>query len=190
LELANTQYYGWAFKNRATLLPTHSQIEIAEQIASEARNRLLGRMELLFVMPDYYSDRPKPCMNGWGRRHITVNPAGKVLPCPTAGEIKELIFDNVRSNSLEWIWKESPAFKRFRGTNWMPEPCRSCEFREIDFGGCRCQAALLAGDPAVTDPACALSPYRARLRHFVEAIQAASNPGLDWTFRENPEQKS
>jgi len=190
LELANTQYYGWAFKNRAMLLPTRFQIEIAAQLAREASKRLFGRMEILFVVPDYYSSRPKPCMNGWGRRHLTVNPIGKVLPCPTAGEIKQLRFDNVRSRPLMWIWSESEAFNRFRGTGWMPEPCRSCEFREIDFGGCRCQAALLTGDATVTDPACELSPFRHEMTGFVESTQGNAprdfSAGLEQLiFRQN-----
>jgi len=193
LELANTQYYGWAWKNRAFLLPSRCQIEAAVEVSAAAKKRLFGKMEILFVTPDYYSDRPKPCMNGWGRQHLTVNPAGDVLPCPTAGEIKGLRFDNVRRQSLSWIWSESEAFNRFRGMDWMPEPCRSCEFREIDFGGCRCQAALIAGDPSVTDPACELSPYRQKLTEFVAAAQAASeqkNGGTesilkDASFRQN-----
>ena len=194
LELANAQYYGWAFKNRAALLPTRPQIERATQIARAAKERLFGHMEILFVVPDYYSDRPKPCMNGWGSRHLTVNPAGDVLPCPTAGEIKGMRFDNIHERSLAWIWRESKSFNRFRGTEWMPEPCRSCEFHEVDFGGCRCQAALLTGDPAVTDPACSLSPYREKLTRFVESVQKtapanAETFGADKSavsFRQNP----
>jgi pyrroloquinoline quinone biosynthesis protein E len=146
-------------------------------------------MEILFVVPDYYSDRPKACMNGWGRRHLTVDPVGRVLPCPTASEIKKLQFENVRTRSLDWIWAESESFNRFRGLEWMPEPCRSCEFREIDFGGCRCQAALLTGDAAVTDPVCSLSPHRQMLSSFVEAIgqsQSNSRTRFDqFVFREN-----
>jgi pyrroloquinoline quinone biosynthesis protein E len=171
LELANTQYYGWAFKNRAALLPSRSQVERAAEIATAAKKRLLGKMEVLFVVPDYYSDRPKPCMHGWGQKHLTVNPIGEVLPCPTAHEIKSLRFDNVREKSLAWIWKESEAFNRFRGTEWMPDPCRSCEFREMDFGGCRCQAALITGDATVTDPACQFSPQRETLIEFVKSSQ-------------------
>ncbi len=187
LELANTQYYGWAFKNRAQLLPTRAQIEQAIPIASAAKMRLLGKMELLFVVPDYYSDRPKPCMNGWGQKYLTINPAGEVLPCPTAHEIKSLRFDNVREKSLAWIWRESEAFNRFRGTEWLPQPCHDCEFREVDFGGCRCQAALITGDAAVTDPACQLSPHRGTLTDFVEASQKgeASLSADDLVFREN-----
>jgi PqqA peptide cyclase len=188
LELANVQYYGWAFRNRAALLPTREQIAAAAAIAAREKRRLLGRMRILFVTPDYYSDRPKPCMNGWGSRYLTVNPAGEVLPCPTAKEIKELRFDNVREHALGWIWRESAAFNRFRGTEWMPLPCRECEFREVDFGGCRCQAALLAGDAGATDPACSLSPHRVRLADFVEASQSAG--AADFEYRQNPEKRA
>jgi pyrroloquinoline quinone biosynthesis protein E len=191
LELANTQYYGWAYKNRASLLPTRRQIEEATRVAVSARERLAGKMEILFVVPDYYSDRPKPCMNGWGRRYLTVNPNGDVLPCPTAGEIAGLRFDNVRDKPLKWIWEESDAFNRFRGTEWMPEPCHSCEFREVDFGGCRCQAALITGEATATDPACSLSPYREKLTRFVESVQATdpSAEGVELSdvgYRQNP----
>ncbi len=187
LELANTQYYGWAFKNRALLLPTRSQIETAVPIAAAAKKRLLGKMEVLFVVPDYYSDRPKPCMNGWGQKHLTVNPAGEVLPCPTAHEIKSLRFDNVREKSLAWIWRESESFNRFRGTGWLPEPCHDCEFREVDFGGCRCQAALITGDAAVTDPACQFSPHRTTLTEFVDACQNGKTSAIasELLFRQN-----
>jgi PqqA peptide cyclase len=189
LELANTQYYGWAFKNRALLLPTRKQIESAIPIASAAKKRLLGKMEILFVVPDYYSDRPKPCMNGWGQKYITVNPTGEVLPCPTAHEIKSLRFDNVREKSLAWIWNQSEAFNRFRGTEWLPQPCHDCEFREVDFGGCRCQAALITGDAAVTDPACQFSPHRKALTEFVEGNQKTEPEiALDYNalfFRQN-----
>ena len=186
LELANTQYYGWAFRNRAQLLPTRPQIEEALRVTGAARERLAGKLEILFVVPDYYSERPKPCMNGWGNRFITVNPAGDVLPCPTAGEIPGLVFDNVRLKSLEWVWHHSDAFNRFRGTGWMPEPCRSCEFKEVDFGGCRCQAALLTGTAAATDPACSLSPYRERLVQFVESVQSTTAVLDGLSFRQNP----
>jgi pyrroloquinoline quinone biosynthesis protein E len=191
LELANTQYYGWAFRNRAVLLPTRPQIDEALRVTAAARLRLAGKLEILFVVPDYYSDRPKPCMNGWGNRFLTVNPAGDVLPCPTAGEIPGLRFDNVRAKPLRWIWHHSESFNRFRGTEWMPEPCRSCEFREVDFGGCRCQAALITGDASATDPACSLAPSREKLTRFVLFAQA-SNSGksaLDdpsVSFRQNP----
>jgi pyrroloquinoline quinone biosynthesis protein E len=197
LELANTQYYGWAFRNRALLLPTREQIARATEVASAAKQRLTGKMEILFVAPDYYSERPKPCMNGWGSRYLTVNPVGDVLPCPTASEIKGLRFDNVRGRPLDWIWTESEAFNRFRGTEWMPNPCRECEFRTVDFGGCRCQAALITGQADVTDPACSLSPYRDELARFVESVQTTA-PGngiaetgqMRFSFRQNPSNRT
>ena len=176
LELANVQYYGWAFENKGGLLPSRAALDEAEQIAAAAKERLRGAMELLYVLPDYYGDRPKPCMNGWGRRQLTVNPVGDVLPCPTAGAITSLRFDNVREHPLRWIWAVSESFNRFRGTAWMPEPCRSCDLREVDFGGCRCQAALLTGDAANTDPACALSPYRDALIRIVEGLPRLPEP--------------
>jgi pyrroloquinoline quinone biosynthesis protein E len=168
LELAHTQYYGWAFQNRQFLLPTRAQVRAAAKKAQAAQQRLCGKMEILYVLPDYYGSRPKPCMYGWGQRFLIVNPAGDVLPCQTASEIPLLRFDNVRDHSLRWIWTESAAFNKFRGTAWMPEPCRSCERRELDFGGCRCQAFLLTGDAANTDPVCALSPHHQQLVNFVE----------------------
>jgi PqqA peptide cyclase len=185
LELANTQYYGWAFRNRSLLMPTHDQVETATQIAFTARRRLRGVMEVLYVLPDYFTGRPKPCMNGWGRRYLTVNPSGSVLPCPTAWEIPGLAFDNIREKSLAWIWKESESFNRFRGTGWMSEPCRSCPQREVDFGGCRCQAALLTGDPANTDPACEFSSHHRLVREVVRHESDKSDI-TDLLFRQNP----
>jgi PqqA peptide cyclase len=193
LELANVQYYGWAFDNRKLLLPTRDQIKLATAVVGSWKERLLGRMDILFVTPDYYSERPKPCMNGWGRQFLTVNPVGDVLPCPTASAIKEMRFDNVRKQSLGWIWSQSESFNRFRGAGWMPVPCRDCSLREIDFGGCRCQAALITGDANVTDPACSLSPYREKLASFVESIQTTPTGSPfsqielgSLTFRQNP----
>jgi pyrroloquinoline quinone biosynthesis protein E len=183
LELANVQFYGWAFENRDALLPPRVALADAERIASAARERLRGRMKIVYVLPDYYGDRPKPCMNGWGRRHLTVNPVGEVLPCPTAGAIPSLRFDNVRDRSLERIWATSEAFQQFRGTAWMPEPCRSCDRRAIDFGGCRCQAFLLTGAAAATDPACALAPQRGVLEHLLERQDA--HHGGTWKPRLN-----
>lgn len=166
LELANVQFYGWAMRNQAQLLPARAQVMRAEAIASAARERLEGKMEIIYVMPDYFGKTPKPCMHGWGRQYITVNPFGEALPCPTSGGIPGLRFDNVRERPLDWIWESSEAFNRFRGTDWMPQPCRSCDLRLVDFGGCRCQAALVAGDALFTDPACEKSPYR----HLLEAV--------------------
>jgi PqqA peptide cyclase len=159
LEVANVQYYGWALKNRAALMPTVAQLDQTTRLVEEARERLKGTLAIDYVVPDYYALRPKKCMGGWGRQFFNISPAGKVLPCHAAESITGLEFESVRSNhSIAWIWQNSDAFNRYRGTGWMKEPCRSCEFREIDFGGCRCQAFALTGDAANTDPACALSP--------------------------------
>lgn len=156
VELANTQYYGWALHNKAALLPTREQLQQAERVIASRRN---GRMKILYVLSDYYQDYPKPCMGGWGMRSLVVAPNGNVLPCQVASSIPNLTFVNVRDRPLDWIWFESEAFNRFRGTDWMSEPCRSCDRREIDFGGCRCQAFLLTGDATATDPVCHLSPH-------------------------------
>jgi PqqA peptide cyclase len=158
LELANTQYLGWALTNRRVLLPTREQLDRAREIARAARERLRGRMEVLFVTPDYYADFPKSCMDGWGRRFIVVSPDGLVLPCHAAHTLPGLVFSRVQDQPLDEIWYRSPAFNAFRGEEWMPEPCRSCERRTLDFGGCRCQAFHLTGNATVTDPACRLAP--------------------------------
>jgi pyrroloquinoline quinone biosynthesis protein E len=184
LELANVQYYGWGHLNQAQLMPTRAQVEAALLVAAEAKQRLAGKTDVIYVLPDYYETRPKPCMQGWGRRYLTVNPIGNVLPCPNATSIPLLHFENVRRHSLDWIWKESAAFNAFRGTDWMPLPCRECPQREIDFGGCRCQAALLTGDDHATDPVCTLGPYR----HVVDEILASieNSAAGEWTPRANP----
>ena len=145
IELANTQYYGWALENRATLMPTREQVARAKEMAEEAMRRYRGRMQILFVLPDYFEQYPKPCYGGWGKLYLVVAPDGKVLPCHGATQITTLSFDNVRDQSLEWIWQESPAFQAFRGDEWMREPCRSCPRKTVDFGGCRCQAFALTG---------------------------------------------
>jgi PqqA peptide cyclase len=159
LELANTQFYGWGFRNRAALLPTREQVESAAAVVRDARARLDGRMEITHVLADYYEQFPKPCMGGWGSRFLTIAPDGRVFPCPAAAAISTLAFENVRDRPLADIWERSPAFEAYRGTAWMPEPCRSCDRREIDWGGCRCQAFLLTGDAGLTDPACTKSPH-------------------------------
>lgn len=158
LELANTQFYGWAYKNRYALMPTREQVEHGKTIVAAAQERLRGRMEIVYVLPDYFEEYPKPCMHGWGNAFITVTPTGRVLPCPAAGAIATLPSENVRERSLREIWYESKLFNIYRGTEWMPEPCRTCERRELDWGGCRCQAYLMTGDAAATDPVCTLSP--------------------------------
>jgi PqqA peptide cyclase len=168
IELAHTQYYGWALRNRGGLLPSRAQLERAQEVVRAAHERLRGRMEVIYVLPDYHSRYPKPCMGGWGRRQLTVVPDGDVLPCPTAHTLP-LPRASVREHPLAWIWQESPLFQRFRGTDWMPEPCRSCDRRELDFGGCRCQAFQLTGDAARTDPVCHLSPDHDLVARAVEA---------------------
>jgi pyrroloquinoline quinone biosynthesis protein E len=171
MEIAHTQYYGWALRNRAALLPTQAQLERAVEAVEAAEERLAGRIRIDSVVPDYYARFPKACMGGWGRRLMLINPSGKVLPCHAAEVIPGLIFENARQKTLESIWRESSSFQRFRGEEWMPEPCRSCDRRAEDFGGCRCQALLLTGDAAATDPVCSLVPAH----HIVESVLAETN---------------
>lgn len=172
IEVASVQYYGWALKNRAALMPSREQIEAATATVTAARARLKGILEIDYVVPDYYAARPKQCMGGWGRQFFTISPSGKVLPCHAAESITSLEFDGLTGNkSLRWIWEHSDALNLYRGTDWMPEPCRSCDFKEIDFGGCRCQAFALTGNAANADPACAKSSHHARL--FETAVEAA-----------------
>jgi pyrroloquinoline quinone biosynthesis protein E len=175
LELAHTQYYGWALHNRAALLPTRDQLRRAEPVVQAACSRLAGRMHILYVIPDYYSTYPKPCLGGWGRQQLTVLPNGDVLPCQAAGQIG-LPVANVRRRPLAWIWNDSPLFQRFRGFDWMPEPCRSCPRQTVDFGGCRCQAFQLTGDAAATDPVCHLSPYHALVADAVSMANSDTPP--------------
>ncbi|MCS7479888.1 pyrroloquinoline quinone biosynthesis protein PqqE [Umezawaea endophytica] len=160
LELANTQYYGWALRNRAALLPTAEQLAAANPVVAAAQDRLRGTMEIVYVIADYHEAHPKPCMHGWGARQLTVAPDGKVLPCPAATVIADLEVDNVRDKALADIWHDSRSFNAYRGTDWMRDPCRGCARREVDFGGCRCQAFQLTEDAANTDPVCSLSPDR------------------------------
>ncbi len=166
IEIAHVQYYGWALRNREALLPTRDQMQNSVSVVERAKERLQGRIQIDFVTPDYYAKFPKPCMGGWGRRLIVVDPSGKALPCHAAGVIADLKFENVTEKSLRWIWEESSSFRRFRGEDWMPEPCRSCERRSQDFGGCRCQAFQVTGDASATDPVCSFSPHR----HLIEAV--------------------
>lgn len=157
LELANTQYLGWAYQNRAALMPSVAQLDAARGVVAAARVRLRGRMEILFVLPDYHGDRPRTCMNGWGERYVVVTPDGRALPCHAA-HILPLAFPDLRAQSLASAWNDSEAFQRYRGTDYLAEPCRSCDQREVDHGGCRCQAFLLTGDATAADPVCGLSP--------------------------------
>ena len=176
LEVAHVQYYGWALVNRAALIPTRAQLERATAIVAAARERLKGRLVIDYVVPDYYAKRPKSCMGGWGRQFINVTPSGKVLPCHAAESISGMRFDKVTERPLREIWERSEAFERYRGTGWMPEPCRSCERREIDWGGCRCQAFALTGNAAAVDPACGLAPNHQELVALAESESAASPP--------------
>lgn len=168
LEFANLQYYNWAMLNRAELLPTREQLARSEAAVQAARARLGRKMTIYFVIPDYYDGRPKACMNGWGAIHLTIAPDGTALPCQEARLLKDVDFPNVRDGGLDWIWKESPGFQKFRGDGWMKDPCRSCDERAKDFGGCRCQAFLFTGDAANADPVCSKSPHR----HLVDAALA------------------
>jgi pyrroloquinoline quinone biosynthesis protein E len=160
LELANTQYYGWALRNRDALMPTPKQLETAEPLVRAATERLRGTMEVIYVVADYYEPYPKPCMYGWGARQLTIAPDGTVLPCPAASAIETLKLDNVLDTPLADIWYKSSSFNAYRGEDWMSDTCRSCDRRGLDFGGCRCQAFLLTGDAAATDPVCSRSPQR------------------------------
>ena len=176
VEMAHTQYYGWALKNRAALLPSRTQLEEASRhvAAEEAK----GGLAIDYVTPDYYAERPKPCLGGWGQRFLNISPSGHVLPCHAAETIPSLTFDNVRDHSLSHIWYHSPAFMLFRGTDWMPEPCASCARKEIDWGGCRCQALALTGDATQTDPVCSLSPHR----HLIDEAVAEAERAETQTF--------
>jgi PqqA peptide cyclase len=164
MEIAHAQYYGWALQNRSALLPTRSQLDRAVAVVAAADERLRGKVRIDMVIPDYHARFPKACMGGWGRQLLLIDPAGRALPCHAAGVIPGMRFANVREHSLDWIWTSSEAFQKFRGEDWMPEPCRSCDRRHEDFGGCRCQAFLLTGDANATDPVCELAP----LHHLIE----------------------
>ena len=181
VEVAHAQYYGWAIRNRAALMPTLEQVQEATRRVEAARERLRGQLVIDYVLPDYYARQPKACMGGWGRQFLNITPSGQVLPCHAAQTIPGLSFETVRHKPLAEIWAASEAFKCFRGTDWMPEPCQSCNQREIDWGGCRCQALAIAGDAAATDPACALSPIHSTLRTLADT--ASAEPAPDFVYR-------
>ena len=181
LEVAQVQYYGWALKNRAAFIPTYDQLNATTKIVEEARVRLKGILAIDYVVPDYYAKRPKTCMGGWGRRFMNISPAGKALPCHAAESIPGLAFDSVQDHSLSWIWESSPAFQQYRGTAWMPEPCQSCDRKELDWGGCRCQAFALTGDAGATDPACELSPLHEET--FGLAMKEAAKEAPEFIYR-------
>lgn len=183
VELATVQYYGWAFLNREHLMPAREQLEAAETVVADFRRRHTGGMTVYYVVPDYFEERPKPCMNGWGNTFLTITPDGMALPCHAARQLPGMDFPNVRDRSVAEIWYRSEAFNRFRGFDWMEEPCRSCEEKHKDFGGCRCQAYLLTGNPAATDPVCAKSPHRHRVAY---KTGAPSEPGGSSLLFRNP----
>jgi PqqA peptide cyclase len=170
VELANTQYYGWALQNRSALLPTRAQLAHAEQAVKAAQQRGKIPMGIVYVIPDYYADYPKPCMGGWGKRTLIITPNGLGLPCQAAMAIPGLEFGNIRDRSLEWIWFEAAGMNAFRGTHWMPDPCQSCDRKTLDWGGCRCQAFLLTQDATATDPVCHLSPHHAQIQSVLEQV--------------------
>jgi PqqA peptide cyclase len=197
IEFANVQYYGWAFANRESLLPTKVQLDRSLEVIKSAEARLRGKIRIESVVPDYYAKYPKPCMGGWGRKLMLITPSGDALPCHAAKVIPRLEFANVKENSLREIWESSPAFQKFRGQDWMQEPCKTCDRRTLDFGGCRCQALLLTNDPAATDPVCSLSPNRPKVDAILSALNKPVGAGLappadatltkpNWLYRPNP----
>lgn len=180
IEVAHVQYYGWGLVNRASLLPTRDQMNAATDAVNDARVRLKGRITIDYVLPDYHAERPKACMGGWGRRMMNITPSGRVLPCHAAETLPGFDFPSVRDSPLAAIWRDSPLFQAFRGTDWMAEPCRTCDRREIDWGGCRCQALAITGNAANTDPACALSPSHGLL---LAALGESQAPPPDFVYR-------
>ncbi len=191
LEIAHVQYYGWAAKNVEALLPSRSQVLESLETISAAQKRLLGTIRIDAVAPDYYARYPKACMGGWGRRQMLIDPSGTALPCHAAAVIPGLSFENVRNQSLEWIWRESASFQKFRGEDWMPEPCRSCDRRTQDFGGCRCQAFMITGNATATDPVCSLAPGHRLIEQQLSQVNSIASPPTAqqegfWTYRSQP----
>ena len=190
VEFASVQYYGWAFANRENLLPTRQQLGYCVERLKRAEEELQGKTRLLFVVPDYYAKFPKPCVGGWGRKLMLITPSGDALPCHAARVIPGLSFENVKNRGLREIWDHSEAFQRFRGEGWMQEPCKSCDRREQDFGGCRCQALLLAGDASATDPVCSLSLQRPKVDAVLAVVNSSSSleplTKPAWLYRSNP----
>ncbi|HET8932938.1 MAG TPA: pyrroloquinoline quinone biosynthesis protein PqqE [Polyangiales bacterium] len=186
LELANSQYLGWALANREYLLPDDAQIERARAQANAAKERLKGRMELLFVLPDYHAGVVRPCMQGWASRYIVVSPDGMVLPCHQAHTLPGLAFERVSDRPLAEIWRNNPALEQYRGESWMEDPCRSCERRTQDFGGCRCQAFALTGRMNATDPACKLAPEHDLILRARDKARAGPDARVQLRYRKVP----
>ncbi|GAC1347548.1 MAG: pyrroloquinoline quinone biosynthesis protein PqqE [Acetobacteraceae bacterium] len=180
IEIAHVQYYGWALANRDALMPSLEQLEAATATVEAARAALRGRITIDYVVPDYYAARPKACMGGWAQRLINITPSGVALPCHAAETLPGFQFPSVRDHSLGAIWRDDPGFNRFRGTAWMPEPCQSCDLKEVDWGGCRCQAFALLGDAAATDPACAFSPDH---HVMADAVRRSNDAGRELIYR-------
>ena len=181
LEVAHVQYHGWAFRNRAALMPTRAQFEAADALVAERRLALGAKMRIDYVVPDYYAAVPKTCMGGWGQKLLNVTPDGRVLPCHAAETIPGLVFERIGERPLRDIWENGPAFARFRGTDWMQEPCASCALKEADWGGCRCQAMAITGDPHATDPVCQFSPHHAEMNAMATA--EATQDKTDFIYR-------
>jgi|TARA_B100001105_G_scaffold141954_1_gene113750 pyrroloquinoline quinone biosynthesis protein E len=181
IEIANVQFYGWALKNRAAFMPTKKQALASKALVDKLIKKLKGIIIFDYVLPDYYAKKPKSCMFGWGRQSVNVTPEGFVLPCGAAETIKSLKFENIKDEKLAWIWEHSSAFNMFRGTDWMPEPCKSCDHREIDWGGCRCQALALTGDVNAVDPTCELSPFHEKI--FGSAFEESSKKPPEFVYR-------
>jgi PqqA peptide cyclase len=190
VEFASVQYYGYALANRSSLLPTREQLDFCVSTLKKAEERLKGKTRIVFVVPDYYAKYPKPCVGGWGRKLMLISPDGTALPCHAAAILPGMQFENVANKSLREIWEASPSFNKFRGEDWMQEPCKTCDRREVDFGGCHCQAFLLTGDATATDPVCSLAPTRPK----VDAVLASVNEKdhqpapakIEWVYRPNP----
>jgi pyrroloquinoline quinone biosynthesis protein E len=196
VEFANVQYYGWAFANRDGLLPTREQLTQSIDFLKKAQERLAGKIKIEYVVPDYYAKYPKPCMGGWARKLMLITPSGEALPCHAAKVIPGLSFENVKNRALREIWEVSDAFQKFRCESWMQEPCKTCDRRSLDFGGCRCQAFLLASDATATDPVCSLAPQRPKVDAILNEINSVgaglAPPAVDaltkpaWLYRPNP----
>src|SRR5271165_4914827 len=186
MEIAHSQYYGWARQNRSALLPTRAQLDRAVAVVAAAEERLRGKVRIDMVVPDYHARFPKACMGGWGRQLMLIDPGGRALPCHAAGVIPHMRFDNVREHTLDWFWQSSEAFQGLRGEDWMPEPCRSCDRRKEDFGGCRCQAMLVTGNARATDPVCRLAPDRGLVDAVIERANAAQVGAREWVYRIDP----
>jgi len=191
VEFAHVQYYGWALANVQRLLPARAELDRSLRILKGAQERLRGKIRVEYVVPDYYAKYPKACMGGWGRKVMLVTPGGDALPCHAAGVLPGMAFENVSAQSLRQIWENSDSFQKFRGETWMSEPCRSCERRTQDYGGCRCQAFLLAKDETAADPVCSLSPHRNVVEEILAEANSAARPAatsedIDWLYRSNP----